>query len=42
MEKIFIEKSKFIGQCGLRMQDNNGESTYNIRYLFNKIFWNKG
>lgn len=39
-----IEKQtgEFIGQCGLTMQNFNGEQKLEIGYLFKKAYWHKG
>ena len=42
MGVILKEEGKFIGQCGLTMQDYKGEKVPKIGYLFNKLYWNKG
>ena len=39
---ILKETNKMIGQCGLTMQDYNGNKVMEIGYLFQKEQWHKG
>ncbi len=39
---ILKAKETFIGQCGISMQNIDGESVPEIAYHINKNFWNKG
>jgi len=39
---IHKETKEFLGQCGLTIQDLNGEKYLEIGYLFKKKHWHKG
>ncbi len=39
---ILKETNEMIGQCGLTMQDFNGNQILEIGYLFQKAYWHKG
>jgi len=39
---ILKENSEMIGQCGLTMQDYDGNQVLEVGYLFQKAFWHKG
>ncbi|GHT17887.1 acetyltransferase [Bacteroidia bacterium] len=39
---ILKETNEFVGQCGLTIQDINGEKYLEVGYLFKKKHWHKG
>ena len=39
---VLQETGEMIGQCGLTMQDADGEQVLEIGYLFQKAYWHKG
>lgn len=39
---VLKESGRMIGQCGLTMQECNGEQVPEIGYLFQKAFWHQG
>mgnify|MGYP003254218861 FL=1 len=39
---VLEETGEVIGQCGLTMQDLNGEQVLEVGYLLAKDFWHKG
>jgi len=39
---LLKESGEMIGQCGLTMQDYNGEQVLEVGYLFQKEFWHNG
>jgi len=39
---IHKERNEFLGQCGLTIQDLNGNECLEIGYLFKKKYWHKG
>lgn len=39
---ILKETDEMIGQCGLTIQECNGENVIEVGYLFQKAFWHKG
>jgi RimJ/RimL family protein N-acetyltransferase len=39
---ILNKANEFIGQCGLLLENINGEELLGIGYLFNKNYWHKG
>ena len=39
---ILKESGRMIGQCGLTMQECNGEQVMEIGYLFQKAYWHQG
>lgn len=39
---VLKETGEMIGQCGLSMQDFDGEQVLEIGYLFQKAYWHKG
>lgn len=39
---ILKETGEMIGQCGLTMQDYNGQQVLEVGYLFQKAFWHHG
>lgn len=39
---ILKENDRMIGQCGLTMQDWNGEEVLEVGYLFQKLYWKQG
>ncbi len=39
---ILKQTGEMIGQCGLTMQDYNGEKVLEVGYLFQKKFWHQG
>lgn len=39
---VLKETDEMIGQCGLTIQECNGENVIEVGYLFQKAFWHKG
>lgn len=39
---VLKRTGEMIGQCGLTMQDYNGERVVEVGYLFQKEYWSKG
>ena len=39
---VLKESGEMIGQCGLTMQEWNGEQVLEVGYLFRREFWHKG
>ena len=39
---VLQKNGKMIGQCGLTLQNIDGEYVYEVGYLFNRDYWHKG